>query len=192
MIPNNKIVGEYVEGNWLFDNTEEDLRDLQPGNTDINNTQDSPTYQMWEMYYENDIIKLKSFTNNKNYNIKNITNVTEVSFSFTINMTLTYLYKREEKTYLNYFDASIQQNVEEIFTNIAHPKLIYDDLRRTQTNFSDILFIYINTDKNKLCYRMLRDKYLVEHELADVLNNTRLVRVGMSDNFRLKFKLQGF
>ncbi len=192
MIPHNKIVSEYVESEWLYDNTEEDLIYLSPGGKDIKNIEESPTYQMWEMYFENNIIKLKSKTNNKNYDIRAISDITELSFSFSLNMNLTYLYVKEEITYLNYYDATIQETVEIALFDMKHPKLIYDDYRKTQTMVSDILLIYINHKRNKLCYRMLRDRYTIEYDLADVLNNTRLVRVGMSNKYRLKFKLQGF
>lgn len=192
MIPNNKLTSTYVEGNWLFENSEEDLIDIQPGNIDLNINEESPTYQLWEMYYENNIIKLKSYLNDKLYNIKSISNITELSFSFTLNMSLTYLYVKNNEVYLNYYDTVSQQNKEDIFTNMAHPKLTYDDFRETQTNLSDILLVYINTQTNQLCYRMLRDRYTIEYVLSDVVKHTRLVRVGMADNFRLKFKLQGF
>ena len=107
-------------------------------------------------------------------------------------MSLTYLYVKNNEVYLNYYDTVSQQNKENIFTNMAYPKLTYDDFRETQTNLSDILLVYINTQTNQLCYRMLRDRYTIEYVLSDVVKHTRLVRVGMADNFRLKFKLQGF
>ena len=53
MIPNNKITSKYVDGEFIYENSEEDLIDIQPGGLDIQNIDESPTYQMWEMYYEN-------------------------------------------------------------------------------------------------------------------------------------------
>lgn len=192
MIPNNKITSEYVEGEFLYNNSEEDLIDIQPGGLDIQNINESPTYQMWEMYYDSGNIKLKSLTNNKLYNIRSVENIKELSFSFTLNMVLNYLYTKDNKTYLTYYDTTIQSNVEVIFENMSHPKLVYDDLRKTQSSHSDILLVYVNNLTNKLCYRLLRDRYTIEYELTDVPKHTRLVRVGMSDNLRLKFKLQAF
>lgn len=192
MIPNNKITSEYVEGEFLYENSEEDLIDIHPGGIDIQNIDESPTYQMWEMFYENNIIKLKSLTNNKLYNIRSIENIKELSFSFTLNMVLNYLYKKDDKTYLTYYDTITQNNVEVIFENMSHPKLVYDDLRKTQSSKSDILLVYINNLTNKICYRLLRDRYTIEYELADVPKHTRLIRVGMADNLRLKFKLQAY
>lgn len=192
MIPNNKILDEYIESNYIYENYEEDLRDKQPGNLDLQKPTESPTYQMWEMYYEDNIIKLKSLTTNKNYNIKTIPNVTRLSFSFTLNMNLTYAYTKSNLVHLNYYDTTLQSNVEVIFEEADHPTLVYDDLRETQNNFSDILFLYINKSSLKLCYRLLRDRYTIEYELYDLPKHTKIVRVGMADNFRLKFKLKNY
>lgn len=192
MIPNNKITSEYIEGEFLYENSEEDLIDMQPGGLDLQNITESLTYQMWVMFFENSIIKLKSLTNNKIYNIRSIENIKELSFSFTLNMVLNYLYTKNDKTYLTYYDTVTQKTVEVNFENMSHPKLVYDDLRTTQSNSSDILLVYINNITNKLCCRLLRDRYTIEYELHSVPKHTRLVRVGMADNLRLKFKLQGF
>lgn len=192
MIPNNKITSKYVDGEFIYENSEEDLIDIHPGGLDIQNIDESPTYQMWEMYYENNIIKLKSLTNNKIYNIRSIEKIEQLSFSFTLNMVLNYLYTKSDKTYLTYYDTLTQKTVEVVYENMGHPKLVYDDLRTTQSNSSDILLVYINNLTNKLCYRLLRDRYAKEYELYSVPKHTRLIRVGMADNLRLKFKLQAF
>lgn len=192
MIPNNKIVSEYIESDFIYDNYEEDLKYKQPGNIDIQTTTHSPTYQMWEMYYENNVIKLKSLTNNKNYIIKSVTDVKKLTFSFTLNMNVTYSYTKDDKVFLVYYDSIEQQDKEVVYENISHPTIIYDDYRYSQTSSSDVLFFYINKRTLKLCYRLLRDRFTVEYELYSVSKNTKIVRIGMADNFRLKFKLQNY
>lgn len=192
MIPNNKITTEYVEGEWLYDNYEEDLLYKHPGGRDLQNLTEEYTYQMWEMYYENNIIKLKALTSNKVYELKTVLNVTELSFCFTLNMTIAYLYKVGDIVYLNYYDTITQKYIEETFMNMNHAKLILDDSRITQTSSSDVIFFYINNITNKLCCRLLRDRYTIEYELQSVLKHTRLVRVGMANNLRLKFKLEQY
>lgn len=192
MIPNNQITEEFVESNWLYDNVEEDLVYQHIGGKDIQDISEPLTYQMWEMFYEENIIKLKSKTTNKLINVKEISEVLELSFSFTINMLLTYVYKKLDKCYLNYYDTTLQQYTEISFDNMNTPKLIHDDLRTTQTNSSDIILCYINSVTNKLCCRLLRDRYTIEYELQEVSKHTKLLRVGMTDKLRLKFKLQVF
>lgn len=192
MIPNNKLTSSYVEGDFLFDNYEEDLRYLHPGGADLNNISEKYDYQNWEMYYEDNIIKLKSLTNEKRYNIKTVPNVKELSFSFSYNMDLTYSYVVDDLTYLIYYDTLTQSNKEETFTGMAYPKLVYDDTRETQTSASDVLLVYINTTANTLCYRAQRDRYTKEYILGNIPKHSRLVRVGMANNYRLKFKLQGY
>ena len=147
---------------------------------------------MWELYYDASNIKLKSLTTNKTYSIKAVTGVEKLSFSFTLNMVLTYVYLKDKRTYLNYYDTTSQKNVEVVFDNMDHPKLVYDDMRGSQTNNSDVVFVYVNTYTNKLCCRLQRDRYTIEYELTSLQKNVRLVRVGMSTALRLKFKLQGF
>ena len=192
MIPNNQITEEFVESDWLYDNVEEDLVYQHIGGKDIQDVSESLTYQMWEMTYEANIIKLRSLTNNRRIDVKTVTEVSELSFAFTLNMLLTYIYKKLDKCYLNYYDTVLQQYREISFDNMNTPKLIYDDLRTTQTNSSDVILFYVNSLTNKLCCRLLRDRYTIEYELQEVSKHTKLLRVGMTDKLRLKFKLQGF
>ena len=89
MIPNNQITEEFVESDWLYDNVEEDLVYQHIGGKDIQDVSESLTYQMWEMTYEANIIKLRSLTNNRRIDVKTVPDITELSFSFTLNMLLT-------------------------------------------------------------------------------------------------------
>ena len=68
-------------------------------------------------------------------------------------------------------------------------RLVYDDYRIMQTNTSDVICAYINKITLQLRYRISRDRFTVEYPLADVQENARLIRVGMTKGLRLQFKM---
>lgn len=193
MIPNHKLASEYVEAEFLYENSEDPLIDIQPGGVAIGDNSRGVDYQMWEMTYENNRLTVRSLTTNTTVVLKNnVIGVTSLSFSFTLNMDINYTYTIGDTTYLYYFDSTIQQNTETSFINMRDVNMIYDDLRQTQTSSTDILLVYVNTVTGKLCYRLLRDRYTIEYELSDLPRNAKLIRVGMATNLRLKFKIQRF
>ena len=192
MIPNHKLTSTYVDCNFLYEGSEEMLVEKHLGGVSLQNTNLGLKYQYWEMTYEGTSIKLRSLTNSLDYTIKQEAGIQDLSFAFSANMNLNFCYTKEDVVYFTFYDSSTNGNREIAFLDISYPKLVYDDLRETQTQNGDVLFFYINNTKNKLCYRIQRDRFNVEYELTTVAKGTRLVRVGMSDKYRLKFKLQGY
>lgn len=192
MIPNNRITNTLIDSPWLYDNTENSLEYYHTGGIRLQDLSEPLTYQMWYMFYEEDTIKLKGLKTEEIINIIAVPGVKELSFAFNINMDLVYVYKIDNRCLFTFFDTFTQQNRTETFYNLDTPKVIFDDIRETQTTSSDVCLFYINTENNSLCYRVQRDRYLKEYILKEVPKSTKLLRVGMTEAFRLKFKIQKF
>lgn len=192
MILNNKITETFIDSPWLYDNTEESLEYYHIGSKSLQDLSEKYTYQMWYMYYEDNIIKLKGLITNEIIEIKEVEGVKELSFAFNINMDLVYIYRVDNRSYLTFYDTLANVYKTEIFSNISSTRIIFDDNRLTQSNTSDVCLFYINNQTDTLCCRVQRDRYLKEYVLKEVPKSTRLLRVGMTEAFRLKFKIQTF
>lgn len=190
MIPNHHITDISFEGDYLFSNPPQALVSRTLGGIALQDTSHGLNYQLWEIYYEDSIIKLKALMTEEITNVIYKENVSSLSLAFDLNMNLSIAYTIEDISFLYYYDTLLQEFSTLTFSNIKTPKITYDDIRETQSNTSDIVFAYINTDTNYLCYRLLRDRYLVEYPLKQVEENAKLIRVGMNKNLRLQFKIQ--
>lgn len=117
--------------------------------------------------------------------------VTEMSFSFDQNMRPTIAYVEDGVAKLYWYDATVAKNVITDFVGIANPRLSLDDKRKFNIANSDIIFAYIS-DYNRLCYRLQRQRYGVEHML--VTDTTKSIdepfvlnHIGMSTQNRFLF-----
>ena len=157
---------------YLYTKPDTKLVDRALGGIGLQNSSEGFEYQVWEIYYESGKIKIKGLTNNVVYELLEISYVTELSY-----------------TYLRFYDSFIQDFSTLPLMDCRSPRLVYDDYRVMQTNTSDIICAYINKITLQLCYRISRDRFTVEYPLADVQENARLIRVGMTKGLRLQFKM---
>lgn len=118
--------------------------------------------------------------------------VTEMSFSFDQNMRPTITYVENGVAKLYWYDASVAKNVLTLYPNMTNPRLSLDDKRKFNIGNSDIIFAYVK-EHNRLCYRLQRQRYDVEHLLLTDTTKSddeplQLFETGMSTDNRFLFK----
>lgn len=189
MMPSNRVTNVPFVTGYLYDKPDTKLIDRALGGIDLQDTSEGYSYQVWEIYYEFNKIKIKGLTTQVVYELLEIANVTELSLAFDLSMNVSFTYVVNGLSYLRFYDAFIQEFTTLALTDCRSPRMVYDDYRSMQTNTSDMICAYINKLTLKLCYRMSRDRFTIEYPLADVQENARLIRVGMTEGLRLQFKL---
>lgn len=116
------------------------------------------------------------------------------SLAFDQNMKPAIGYMQDSGGYLWWWDATIPAyQVLFLGSTITSVQLTMDDKRSAQTGAgtNDIICAY--TDSNNLYYRQLRDRFQTQYTLAFPvgLPNPQLLKVGMNEDWRLQFYLQG-
>lgn len=190
MIPDHKITSTPVASEYFYDKPNTKLIDRTLGGIAIQDISEGLNYQVWEIYYESPFIKIKGLTTGNVIILEEVQGVVELSLAFDLNMNIAYTYVTGDKSYLRYYDATTQNLQTMELIHCKSPRLTYDDLRSMQNQVSDIVCAYINVSNNTLCYRLLRDRYTIEHPLQEVPENARLIRIGMTEGLRLQFKMQ--
>lgn len=116
------------------------------------------------------------------------------SLAFDQNMNPAIGYMQDTGGYLWWYNATIP-GYQTLFlgSSIVSVQLTMDDKRSSQTTAgtNDIICAY--TDSNNLYYRQLRDRFTIQYTLAFPvgLPNPVLLKVGMNEDWRLQFYLQG-
>jgi hypothetical protein len=113
--------------------------------------------------------------------------IREISLAFDQNMRPAVAYMEGDQAKLWWYDTQVAG---EVFTDLpagsTSPKACLDDKREMETALSDIIVAYIR--ERGLRFRAQRERFLIEHTLAENLDAT-LVRVGMNSKNRLQFEL---
>ena len=174
----------------FYDKPNTKLIDRTLGGIAIQDISEGLNYQVWEIYYESPFIKIKGLTTGVVIILEEVQRVIELSLAFDLNMNIAYTYVVGDKSYLRYYNTTTQTLQTMELIHCKSPRLTYDDLRSMQNQVSDIVCAYINVSNNTLCYRLLRDRYTIEHTLQEVPENARLIRIGMTEGLRLQFKMQ--
>lgn len=117
--------------------------------------------------------------------------VTEMSFTFDQNMRPIIAYVEDGLVKLYWYDAVAAQNVVTDYPSVTCPRLSLDDKRTFNIGNSDIIFAYV-ADSNRLCYRLQRERYGIEHTLRiddrkSAASPLKLFEIGMSTNNRFIF-----
>lgn len=190
MIPDHKITSTPAASEYFYDKPNTKLIDRTLGGIAIQDISEGLNYQVWEIYYESPFIKIKGLTTGVVIILEEVQRVIELSLAFDLNMNIAYTYVVGDKSYLRYYNTTTQTLQTMELIHCKSPRLTYDDLRSMQNQVSDIVCAYINVSNNTLCYRLLRDRYTIEHTLQEVPENARLIRIGMTEGLRLQFKMQ--
>lgn len=189
MIPNHNIPSQSLPTNYMFEKDTTRLTDLQLGGIRIQDSSMGFSYQRWLMYYEDNWIKLKGEISQQVLLIKQVDQVTDLSFAFDSSLSLIYSYTVANIAYLVFYHPINQEVVTQPLPSTRSVRLCYDDRRESNSAFSDVIVAYINNVTNMLCYRLSRDRYQIERPLKAVPENSTLVQVGMSTDWRLQFKI---
>lgn len=108
-----------------------------------------------------------------------------VSLAFDQNMNPTIAYKALGVVKLWWFDSTVEHMVTTSWPGVTSAQVTTDDKRDTQVPRSDIIFAYTTSDL-RLCYRMQRERYTVEHQLYAPVKGS-ITRLGMNRKNRLQF-----
>lgn len=116
------------------------------------------------------------------------------SLAFDQNMQYAIGYAGDTGGFLYWYDAVIPgYQLIPLGSSVTSVQLTMDDKRAAQTTAgtNDIICAY--TDSNNLYYRQLRDRFTIQYTLAFPvgLPNPTLLKVGMNEDWRLQFYLQG-
>ena len=133
-------------------------------------------------------IVLTNLTTSVSYTILvGITGVVGLSFAFDANMRPALGYsKADGSSYLYYYDTVTEDYATiTLAAGSGSPKLCHDDKRDRMvlSNVTDILVFYIRN--NLLYYRLQRERYQTEHQVATLTAGATLVKVGMSTELRI-------
>lgn len=115
--------------------------------------------------------------------------ITELSLSFDQNMNPFVAYVKDGVAMKYWYDSvagSMQHKA--LPAGSRSPKCTIDDKRGFNVGNSDNLLAYIRNGWLVVTYQ--RDRYEVEHQLAQVGNNAELVSVGMTAANRVQFRVR--
>lgn len=162
------------------------LEEQERGGVALSNSLEGITSYNWRMRYIGNELRLSREPYSDYSVILTVSGITEFSFSFTQNMSITISYVKDGVSKLYWFDSSVSNYVTTEFPGITSPKLSLDDKRDYSSNISDVLFFYLK-DGN-LCYRQQRDRFSIERIIA-ATEATKIRRIGMTTGIRFAVEL---
>lgn len=180
-----------ILGEFLFERTETLISCSFRGGVDINDSSLGLNVKQWLCYYENNNIYL---TNN-DYTLpllilENISNLTSISACFDQNMQIQIAYLLNNTGYLYWFDPSLNSYTTILLsTNLNSLLIILDDIRDFNLANSNCTLGYVFN--NTLILRYQSERYTIEHVFKSNLpNKVKLKAMGLTDKFRIQFKLE--
>lgn len=160
--------------------------DYEWGGEYIQNPSKGLFYTLWSSSVDGCAVHLHSAKQSKevlraNYPILNH------SFTFDQNMNPAVVFTTEEGSSLMFYDTELgKQTTLYLGSGYEYSQLALDDARAHQSGISDIILAYVK--ENKLYYRLQRERFVGTHLLGDV-TNYRLTQIGMTKNYRFRFRL---
>lgn len=158
------------------------------GAADIGNTAGTLMYQKWRSGYNGTHILLYKENSEVGIPVIPVENVQHIAFTFDQNMNPFILYMVDGVTYQYWYDSvAAAQVTTELGTDFPYAQCSLDDPRPEFTGESDIIVAYIKSNGD-LCYRVQRERYLTEYVFATQLTGRRLTQIGISKNYRFRFR----
>lgn len=182
MLPDDTFSSESIIAEFTVPVRSEPLVDFEWGDYKLQNSEGDLNRVMWTCFYEDSQIKVSNGTDEQT--LLHVEHVTALSFAFDLSMrpTVTYVLNNDE-CYLWWYDTSASAQVTTKFGNCQFPQLSLDERRQSESANADVIFSYIRN--NKLYMRYQRERYGVEHYIADA---KRLTQIGMMKNNRFGFQ----
>lgn len=167
------------------------LQDYEQGGADVSDLSTGLESHLWFSLHVSDRIEISN--NVVTHTIVEVEDITYHSFCFDQNMNTVCIYNKDGKSYLYWYDPTISSHTTTLMpVYMEYPQITLDDKRASQVSNSDILLSYMREDK--LYIRIQRERYMIEHFVAD-LPNQRLTQVGMDRDHRIRWryvtKIQG-
>ncbi len=158
------------------------LLDYEWGGVGLQNPSLGLNYQVWQLRYDAGNLVV-SAPNTGPIILFYMVGITELSLAFDQNMRPVVAYKKNDNSYLWWYDSTVGTMITTVFVGCKRPRVSLDDHRENQIAVSDVVLAYLKV--NKLCYRLQRDRYLIEYELIDGIYD--LKQIGMMKNYRFGF-----
>lgn len=108
--------------------------------------------------------------------------ITTWDFTFDQNMHLFITYTIGTDVFCYYYNGNDPTTVQLHGLKTNRVRCVLDCTMKELIGKSDIILGYVNLESNKLCYRVQREKYQIEHEIKDVPANTMLWDLLTTDN----------
>lgn len=113
--------------------------------------------------------------------------ITQLDLAMDQNMHPVLTYVAYGKSYIYHFDGQTNSFAElPLSDTVTTPRVALDKIFISDIPQSDVVLGY--TNNGKLCYRLQRERYLVEHEIATDSKKTMLWRMGRTIDNRLGFE----
>lgn len=188
MIPNNQLSSTPIMAPYLerVNDPKAPLIDYEMGGVAVSDPSEGLLVKTWTAYVEGNDVKLKADDVTPTVLFTEI-GITEISLAFDQNMRPAIAYMQGNVAKLWWYDATIPAYDTITFTGALFPKVTLDDKRPVLINSSDIILAYVKD--NNLYFRAQRDRFLTEYLLKEDVN-AKLLSIGMTTNYRLKFKLE--
>lgn len=155
------------------------------GGAALNDPSEELTKYVWQAWTDGTTITVKRDDLATETVLITDSNITEVDLTFDQNMRPCIAYVANGISKLYWYDSSLAMQVIDSYPLIRNPRVSLDDKRRFNVANSDIVFAYQREDK--LCYRVQRERFGVEHILATDTKKRLLWRIGMGRNNRFLF-----
>lgn len=194
MLPKNKLSSVPQPAEWLYQHPTaySPFVDYEMGGVALGDTLDGLDEALWQLDYNKRTGELKlGKVGDELELLLTEKGIKKVALAFDLNMRPAYVLEYDNVVKLTYYDTVQAETVTQEFSGIRSPYLTLDDRREQNSAGADILFCYIKA--NQLCVRYQRERYTVEHVLADLPHDDYVLeRVGMAVNWRIQFDLSRY
>lgn len=143
------------------------------------------TKYVWKAWTDGSSIKVKRDDLDTHHVILMDTDITEIDLTFDQNMNPCITYVANGVSKLYWYDTQQAKQVIDEYPDIRNPRVSLDDKRRFNVANSDIILAY--QKGNKLCCRVQRERFTIEHVLATNPKKRLLWRIGMGIDNRFLF-----
>lgn len=138
---------------------------------------------VWKAWTDGSTIYLNRIDTDVVIEVLDDINIKELDLTFDQNMKICIVYTSEDITKMYWYDTFEGKQVTTVYPpEVQRPRVSLDDKRRFNISNSDIIFVYQR--EGFLCYRVQRDKYLIEYIIDHQSEYRFLWRIGMGNDRR--------
>ena len=189
MIPEQRLSTTPVPGTLLGARGSQPVtatHDYEDGGIALNDPSRGLQFQVWEAYLQNNNIVLQAPGYPATVIYTGTGEITEVSLSFDQNMRPTIAFVEGGQAKLRWFDSVPGEQVITVLDpDVVNPRVSLDDKHPLGVPASDVILAYRRL--GGLYFRALRDRYTIEY-LLEASAPAELVKIGLSDQYRLQFE----
>lgn len=151
------------------------------GGVELNSNREEMTKYSWFAWTDGTTVFLKREDLTEVHTLFTDVDITEIDLTFDQNMNYCIAYVSNKLSKISMFSVVTQtREVSLLGDNVKHPRVSLDDKRSFNVNNSDIILSY--QKGNKLYYLLQRERFLIEHLIAESSGSRFLWRVGMGKN----------